>query len=115
MYPVVQWKRWVSGGTDESGRRRRDEFAAPVVIPAAFAPQTVEEPRDGTTVRVVAGAQLILREPIDYDERDRFLVDGVEYQAEGTAPAWWGMFSRRRFGQVIELRGTDGRRTQAEQ
>lgn len=113
-YPVVQWKRHVPGGVDADGYRVPDTFREPVTIPAAFAPESTLEPREGLGVRVVSDAQLVLREPIDYDARDVFLVDGVPYQAEGVTPAWWGMFSRRRFGQVIKLRGFDVEAVQAE-
>lgn len=113
-YPVVGWKRHVPGGVDADGYRVPDTFRDPVVIPAAFAPESTVEPREGLDVRVVSDAQLVLREPIDYDARDVFLVDGVPYQAEGVTPAWWGMFSRRLFGQVIKLRGFDAEAVQAE-
>ena len=99
---------------DADGYRVPDSFRDPVTIPAAFAPESTLEPREGLGVRVVSDAQLVLREPIDYDARDVFLVDGVPYQAEGVTPAWWGMFSRRRFGQVIKLRGFDVEAVQAE-
>lgn len=106
-YPVIKWKRYVEGGEDPYGKPK-ESFADPVTIPADFAPTRSEEPIDGLTTRVVYDAQLILDEPIDYDARDRFLVDGVEYQAEGVGGTWWGRYSRRLFGQVIEIRRSDG-------
>ena len=106
-YPVVHWKKYVQGGKDAYGKPK-DSWAAPVPIPADFAPTRSEEPRDGLTTRVVYNAQLVLDKPIDYDPRDRFLVDGVEYEAEGVGGTWWGRYSRRMFGQVIEIRRPDG-------
>ena len=33
---------------------------------------------------------------------------GVEYEAEGVGGVWWGRYSRRLFGQIIEIRRPDG-------
>lgn len=106
-YPVVHWKKYVQGGKDAYGKPK-DSWVAPVPIRADFAPTRSEEPRDGLTTRVVYNAQLVLDKPIDYDPRDKFLVDGVEYEAEGVGGTWWGRYSRRMFGQVIEIRRPDG-------
>lgn len=102
--PRVYWEKFVEGGVDEDFYPIPDGYAEPVPVAADFAPEATKEPRDGTTTRVVSDAQIVLDKPIDHDPRDRFIVNGVRYQAEGKALPWFGRYSKRLFGQVIPVR-----------
>ncbi|MEX3609765.1 hypothetical protein VVR12_01795 [Rothia sp. LK2588] len=108
-YPVVQWKRFQeSTETDEWGEEVSG-FADPVEIQAAFAPEsTAESSQSGLAQRVISQAKLYLKTPIDYTARDEFLIDGKTYRAVGESPGWYGLYSRRAFGQEILLEAVTG-------
>lgn len=106
--PLIEWLRYSeSAGTDEFNRPTSGHLD-PVVIDASFAPESTAEPRDGSSNRVISTAKLIVDDPIDYDPRDLFRVDGVDYMAEGKRPGWVGKYSGAVFGQEILLKRVVG-------
>lgn len=106
--PVVKWKRYTQTAGRDDYNRPIAGYLDPVVIDADFAPESTTEPRDGSSHRVISDAKLILDDPIDYDQRDRFTVAGDEYDVEGKTQGWVGRYSGMTFGQEIRLRKVTG-------
>lgn len=106
--PVIEWKRYTPTAGRDEFNRPTSGFLDPVPIDAAFAPESTAEPRDGSSLRVISTAKLIVDDPIDYGARDEFLVDGAAYTAEGVRPGWFGKYTGHSFGQEILLQRVTG-------
>lgn len=78
----------------------------------AFAPESTQEPRDGTEIRVVSTAKLYLPPTIaPIGPADEVTVRGHRYGVEGddTAEQWINPFSGWNPGSEVKLRSiTDG-------
>lgn len=95
--------------TRSSVGQTRVEFAEPETITGAgFAPQTTQEPRDGTQVRVVTEALLYV-DGVAIGPHDELEVRGVRYAVEGEPGGWVNPFTGWSPGTEVRLRKvTDG-------
>lgn len=102
-------RRYVAGTKDAHGNTGAT-FSDPEPLPAHFvAPGSMTEPaqtnRDLSLVAYTIGVQpgtLVT-------ERDRVLVDGIEYEIDGRPADWTrGPWSDTRGGIIIELRKAEG-------
>jgi len=90
--------------TRSSVGQTRVEFAEPETITGAgFAPQTTQEPRDGTQVRVVTEALLYV-DGVTVGPYDELEVRGVRYAVEGEPGGWVNPFTGWASGTELRLR-----------
>lgn len=83
----------------------RTTHAAPVEVPGcAFAPESTQEPRDGTQVRTVSTAKLYVPPGLVVQPSDEFTVRGVRYAVEGDPGQWVNPFTGWAPGAEIKLR-----------
>lgn len=85
---TAQWEQYTGQGEDDYGNTI-DTWAAPVPVDGCgFDPGGSQEPRDGSSQRVVTTPVLYIPDSNTYSARDRFTIRGRLFEAEGDPADW---------------------------
>lgn len=97
------------GVVENAHVRESIQYGEPEAVLAAFAPASSTEPRAYGQMTVITPATLYLDHcRDDLSPHDKWVVDGEEYEVEGTPKVWRSPFTGWEAGTEIALRRADG-------
>lgn len=106
---TVEHLPYVAGGTDDWGDPVAESYGTPVVYGGVIvdAPKS-DEPRDGSSERVVADLVLFMPPGFSCGARDRFRVRGDTFQVEGLGSPNPNAFTGAMFRTELAVRRVTG-------
>lgn len=97
------------GAVEDAHGRETAQYGPSEPVLAGFAPESSTEPRAFGQMTVITPATLYLdycRD--DLSPHDKWVVDGDEFEVEGTPKVWWSPLSGWEAGVEIPLRRAEG-------